>query len=341
MQKCDIEIIFDHEKRIYMFGDPIVGKVKVKANTNYKCKKITIDLLWKTHGTGNTDTGTTTFTIKNNEEIFVSGEEYIYPFTLIAPTGPITFLNDDPQIIWYIKASIINYVNFNIFKEETFVLTPSKDTKIKATEYVFGNQKTLQEKRAFHNEFIGNHTYIILGLFFSIPGLLIFTAGIIEQITTNIVFGSLLFIIGFTITYLTMKQNIALYFLGKVNFSINKTAVKAGQLFTSTIKIEPKANTCLSKVQIKLRGVKSITYDYGDDHETNELVIYDENITVSENEYLQKYRTYDKEIDLSIPEDSCPTFIGLYNKINWIVTATISVKNRPKWRDKLEIIVSP
>ena len=103
MSKCELEIVFDNDKREYHVGDTVKGKVNVKVNASCQCDKLTLDHQWRTHGRGNRAQGRV-----DSENLF-SGQwdtpgTYAYPFELILPAGPLTYRGHHINVDWYLNA---------------------------------------------------------------------------------------------------------------------------------------------------------------------------------------------------------------------------------------------
>ena len=55
MSNCELEVRFDRDDRTYRPGDPVRGEVVAVTDEDVSCKGLSIELLWQTHGAGNTD----------------------------------------------------------------------------------------------------------------------------------------------------------------------------------------------------------------------------------------------------------------------------------------------
>ena len=54
-KKCQLAVQLDEPERIYQGGDIVRGVVTVNVQSKVKCKKLTIEAGWATHGRGNVD----------------------------------------------------------------------------------------------------------------------------------------------------------------------------------------------------------------------------------------------------------------------------------------------
>lgn len=98
MSKCELEVLFDRDDRTYRPGEPVRGEVVVVTDEDVRCSGLTVELLWQTHGAGNTDR-TVLDTLALAPEPWNPGLRYRYPFSFTAPGRPLTyhghFLNVD------------------------------------------------------------------------------------------------------------------------------------------------------------------------------------------------------------------------------------------------------
>lgn len=340
--KCEIKIILDNDKSEYETGEIISGKVLVNVNKDFKCRSLTLDLFWRTHGYGSKDFEITrTLTLKKDNELWLKGDEYSFPFDFDALNGPITLLRDDLQVIWYIEAKLMTFYFGNFKTEKSIVINPGIKKMISANEYNFGNGKTTQMQQEFHDKFIGNHFYIILGCFFIFTGLLFLLIGNSDHKIPIIIFSILWSFLGI---YLILSKALGKWVqgvLGNVYFSINHDASKAGDLISCRIKLTPNTNVIIKSLSIKFICTESLVFDEDDTHGRVNNILYEKEETALENEFLSKYNTLSKDISFQIPIDAVPTFKGNYNEISWIFKASIKSKSCPKWVGKMEVIVSP
>jgi len=98
MSKCELEVVFDRDDRTYRPGEPVRGEVVVVTDQDVSCKGLTVELLWQTHGAGNTDR-TVLETLALAPGPWSPGLRHRYPFSFTAPGRPLTyhghFLNVD------------------------------------------------------------------------------------------------------------------------------------------------------------------------------------------------------------------------------------------------------
>lgn len=101
MSKCELEVLFDRADRTYRPGEPVRGEVVVVTDEDVSCKGLTVELLWQTHGAGNTDR-TVLDTLALEAQRWSPGLRYRYPFAFTAPSRPLTyhghFLNVDHYV---------------------------------------------------------------------------------------------------------------------------------------------------------------------------------------------------------------------------------------------------
>ena len=74
-KKCQLAVQLDEPERIYQGGDIVRGVVTVNVQSKVKCKKLTIEAGWATHGRGNVD-GSISETATEFPEEWVPGKEY-------------------------------------------------------------------------------------------------------------------------------------------------------------------------------------------------------------------------------------------------------------------------
>lgn len=342
MNKCDIKIVFDSNNSVYKLNSIITGKIVIKVNKDFKCRKVLLDLLWRTDGAGSQDTETVKqISLSIDESLWKSETVHSFPFKIDAPNGPVSYNSNDLKIYWLLKAKVKTYLYNTIEKEKTFTLLHMDDDSLILKKYNYGNGKTLQEEKVFEKEYVGNSPYIILFLIFTIPSLILLFSGILEKDIFRVILSLPFIIIGVKVIYSKVINKIALLKLGKVKIALNKDYVKPGDRVTCNIAIEPTESIYIKNITIVFNGAKELTDTTGESDKTYTNILHEEKKVIIENGYIAKYDTFSEEVDFLIPNNAKPTFISYNNKLTWYFTVIISTKSRPKWEDKFDILVCP
>lgn len=342
MKKCDIRIVFDNKDRMYKLNSIITGKVVIKVNKDFKCRSVTLDLLWRTNGAGSPDTEVVKqVTLSTDESLWKIGTVLSFPFKIDAPNGPVSYNSNDLKIYWILKANVKTYLYNTIEYERTFTLLPTSDKSLNLKDYNYGNGKTLKEEKKFEKDYVGHSPYVILYLVITIPSLILLFSGIIDNDIFRIVLSLPFIAIGHYLIYSKVKNRIALSKLGKVKVSLNKNFVKAGDTVTCKIAIEPTESIYIKDITIVFNGAKELTNTSGESDKTYANILHEEKKVIIENEFIAKYDTFTEDVDFTIPNNAKPTFISFRNKLTWYFTVTINTSYRPKWEDKFDILVCP
>jgi hypothetical protein len=101
MSKCDLQVQFDREDRTYHPGEAVRGEVVVTTDQEVSCRGLAVELLWQTHGAGNTDRQILDRLLLE-PQTWSPGRPFRYPFSFTAPSTPLTyhghFLNVDHSV---------------------------------------------------------------------------------------------------------------------------------------------------------------------------------------------------------------------------------------------------
>lgn len=103
MAKCDLTIEFDTPRERYHPGDEVSGHVVVQTDDSVRCDGLVAELLWKTHGRGNSTSGDAeTVELFQGEWVGSTHMRYAFRFTL--PAGPVTYNGHYLNVGWFVRA---------------------------------------------------------------------------------------------------------------------------------------------------------------------------------------------------------------------------------------------
>src|SRR4051812_37999520 len=103
MSTCELRIDLDRPDPVYSPGEPIRGRVEVRAEADCRCRRLTLTREWRTHGRGNRAAGGR-LELGLFEGAWRPGEVAVYPFELDAPSGPFTYHGHYLNVDWYLRA---------------------------------------------------------------------------------------------------------------------------------------------------------------------------------------------------------------------------------------------
>lgn len=342
MSNFDIEIEFEKQNRVYNNNEKIKGNIVIKAYKNFKCNKLEIELLWRTHGLGSIDKKVinSLILIKDKEELG-AGTINLIPFCLDTPSGPISYRGIDLNLDWYVKVNMKSAIIGSRKIEEDIIINSTRDLDI--FKYYFGNGKTIQATRKFVKENDMNILSLVISGIFILVSLIMLHSSISEKNIPSIMFSIIFCSLSLVSTYMIYKNKIAGIILGHPNISLtlHTPRVKVGDSILCGIKINSKSYLKLSYIKILLTNEENIINGSGSDKKTYRNIIFKDEVELLNNDYISKNSPFVKDLSFKLPEKSNPTFISDNNSLDWRIRLKIKKKYIPEWEEEYDCIVCP
>ena len=324
MSKCDISIEFDRKNRTYSGGEAVTGKVRFRVNETVKSNGITLTHQWRTHGRGNTTGGPKENVQLASTVTYTPGEEFELPFSVVAPTHPVTYRGTLINIDHYVLIQMDVPWAFNPKREEDYILragTPPEGFE--------GSRDTISplKKDSGTSSIVGK---IILGIFacvFLIP-IIMFAAFLMPII---------LAIGGF----IWFRRMALAKRLGEVTLSIPRVVVAPGEQWTARIQFHPRKQFRINSIALTLEGKESATSGSGTKSTTHKHSILEQKLVVRANDMLAANEPVDEEFKFVFPDTGAYSAELSDNKIQWTVLVRIDIPSFPDWSKLQPLQVVP
>ena len=315
-KKCELAVQLDEPDRIYQGGDIVRGVVTVNVESKVKCKKLTIEAGWATHGRGNVD-GSTSETATEFPEEWVPGKEYRYPFELTAARWPPTYHGT--------YLSVDHYINAQAYLAWAF------DPKASAPYQVFAadGPDAMEEKP---------QTGSLVGLIFLAIFLFVFAILILFN-PLFWVFGGIIGLLAggwwFTWRYLPKRM------LGEVGFEFARDKFIPGEILEAELSLSPNSKVPINEIRFSVTGAERCVSGHGTNKKTYSKVVFQESVTVMEKGELKAAENLHIPLQLQLPTQPIFSLNLGSNNLTWSCEAHIDIPRWPDWKRSKTFIVYP
>lgn len=325
MSKCDIRIEFDRKDRIYSGGETVTGHVFIRVNESVTSNGITLTHQWRTHGRGNVTSGPKEKTALEAAGSYSPGEEYDFPFSLPAPTHPVTYHGTMINVDHYVSVQVDVPWAFNPKAEEDYILVAGEPP----------------------SHFVGSRKDIIVA-----PKAEPAASSIIGKIILTILVGGLLIVVSaFAFFLLPVILLIAgfVWFrskalasrLGEVQFSIPRVITSPGEPWTARVRFQPRKQFRINSIGLTLLGKESATSGSGTSSTTHTHKVLEQNFVVRANDMLTPGEVVSEEFTFAFPDTDAFSLDVADNKIQWTATLRIDIPAFPDWSKTQALQVVP
>jgi hypothetical protein len=316
--KASIDIQFDGNGTNYKAGDRISGLVNITAREKLSCKKIIVELLWMTHGRGNTDQQV----IDKIEDPKVDISPHSYhsvKFNFTIPKTPVTYHGTLLNIDYYIRVKLDIPWAFDPVKSREILVLPGDPKDYKPYDYM---------NREFNPKVIQINSRVLTAIFIILGAIFIFAFWWLA-----IIFG-LFFLIKFLMKAYAEKQ------LGKVIIESGNGLIVPGSKLILNIRFIPKTTIILNGIHAELNGSESVTSGSGKNakNHTQDLFKqkFDFNSDLSCHAGIEKNFTQ----EIQIPDIKAWSFLASSNKVKWWIDVHIDIPGSPDWKEQRAVYMT-
>ena len=325
MSRCDISIRYDQPDRTYRGGDTVSGEVHVQVNKDTTSNGIQLTHYWKTHGYGNTDSGSHEIEILAGDSELRAGEDLAFPFSFVAECQPLTYHGHHINIDHYVKVAVDVPWAIDPKDEEEFILLPGKrppEVTGQRDEMVVFASKTSMKLPPGCMKALWIFMYIALAVmavafFWLIPIVLLVLAA-----------------------FWARKKMLASR-LGKVELQTPHLVVGAGEGWPLELQFTPKKNCQINGIEVKIRCRESATSGSGTNKTTHHHLVLEKIHVLELADELTSGELFDRRYSVPFPETGAYSLYEGSNRIEWTVEVRIDIPAFPDWKSKQTVQVLP
>ncbi|MEC8378751.1 MAG: sporulation protein [Myxococcota bacterium] len=324
MAKCDLEI--ELNKRQFFPGETAEVTLWVNGNTSFSCKEITVDLIRRAHGKGNTST-------KRVERISVysgeigEGEQLELHCGFVLPEAPLTYHGQYLNVDWIIKANVDVAWAFDPKCEIDFVLVSNPDAE---------RPKPIEDVKVFDQKNTTSSIIgaIVLGFMMMIP-LVIFVTSLISVINGQfsaivaLIFSSIFALVIGGIGFVVIRNRIALKAVGPVELRLDQEAYFPGQTLTGMISFTPQKKLQINSVNVTVICKEVVVRGSGTNKTTYTKNLVNQEVVVQSEMEAYPRDSVEIPFEFLLPERPMYSFSAPSNNLKWLVSNHIDIDRWP------------
>lgn len=345
MPGCDLQIVFDRADRTYAPDEPIKGSVKVSVNAACAYNKLTLQTLWRTHGSGNIDSGEAERVVLDTAGSWSAGDVKSYPFTFPAPKSPYTYRGQYVNVDWYVMAQADIAWAFDPKAEEEFLLVAKSDAPL--ASHVETSRQA--DSAGASPSTLGNKVMFVVSAVFLLIGLGVLTGGLMSAFIGEqdgwldgigfLLFGSVFACVGGAVLYFALRNRLAERLLGDIQTEIPSHRLRRGGKVNCKINFVAKAALDLDKITAALTGEEKAVSGSGTRRTTYSVTLHEEVQTELYGQRISAGTAVEKKFLLTLPPDAAPSFTASDNSITWTLTLHIYINYAPDWQESFPLTV--
>lgn len=325
MGKCDLSL--EMEKFQYFPGDTVEVTLKMVGNANFTCKDITIELVRRAHGRGNTHN-------KSLEKVSVfkgevkEGDELEWAANFVLPDKPFSYHGKYLNVDWILKANVDVAWAFDPKCEIDFELVPNPQTPLpKPVENIqkFGNK---QSKSIFLGAgCIFVFTLIPLSIFLTSLGAVLSGEG---NAIVGVLFSGVMLFAMLLVIFFILRNRIALKAVGPVQFHFDQDYYLPNQTITGMLVFTPRKKFLLNKITAEIKCSEIVVRGSGTNKSTYTNVLVSEQLFAESEMQAYKNDAIEIPFEYKLPDEPYYSFQAPSNNLKWAVETHIDID---KWPD--------
>lgn len=330
MSKCDLAVSIDQACSTTVAGDTVTGQVHLRVNQDCTCRKMTITLLWGTHGKGNRAKGAVAQITPMAGEL-KAGKTHQFPFEFVMPGHPLTYRGQLLNVDWYVQAQVdLPWASDPIAAQE-IILVPGGPHAAPVPDLSAASDAAdvLQLARSNRTFNVGCVSVIAIGLFI---------AGIASFMIPPV--AVILVAAGGLVLYVGLRNALAEKKLGPVSVRFDRQVLAPGQRCTFTISLQPKKLLMLNGISATVTGQEIVVRGSGTKKTTHAHGLHKETIALAGQTALQA-GPQELTGTFRVPDTQAYSFEAKDNTIKWALHVKMDIPKWPNWSYQLPFVVWP
>ncbi|MEZ0297586.1 MAG: hypothetical protein ACAI35_14145 [Candidatus Methylacidiphilales bacterium] len=325
MASLVLRIEIQQQKRVYFPGETISGILHVEPASNVTCRKLTINMNWRTGGRGNTDEGAKPQTITLYTGDFKAGLVEQFPFVFTVPNGPLTYHGNLLYVNWYLKAQADIAWAIDPTAQAEFVIgSPAEPVPLDlGPNYKPPKPPSQKEDMPWWGYVICAIILGVLVYFFSWCCLII--------AVPLIVFWA----IPAYIKYLQVKK------LGNRVLEIDPQQAYGGDPIAVTFRYQAKKQIKVEYISATITGEEKVESGSGSTRQTHRNPLFNEEQFLVRDIVTAPGVPASHRAEIYLPAKAAPTFVSPNNAVEWKVNLNIKITNYGIWTETYSITVWP
>lgn len=340
MAKCTLDLDLDHPEAVPLVpGQILTGRVLVDVDKEVRCRKLTVDLFWRTHGSGNRTTGSLQRLVLFEGQ-WTAGEQHVYAFELEVPNGPQTYHGHHLNVDWYVNANA----------DIPWAFDPSAEIDLL---YDAKGVETYDHGPRFQTGFegilgtLGSIGMTVFGLFLVGFSSIFCFAGLAITLEEGTPFGLLFMLfplpfigMGAWMIFSSWRSKLAERLLGPVDVEVAQP-LQPGDSVDLLIHCEPIRALTLNGLRLALVGREQVVRGSGTNRTTYRHEFFRDAIQIEEGRQLAAGEHAIFAHAFTLPADAPPSFGASDNALHWEVEIQFDIPRWPDWLRTWQLAVRP
>ena len=340
MSDLSISLNLDREDRTWRTGETISGTISIQAESDQKCKGITLILGWAVHGAGSGYS-------KEVESIHIdcaditAGDTDI-PFSFELPRDPVTYHGEHLNIDWRIQVYLHLPWSLGMNCTQDLLVLPGPTAR---AHHALGHRPKLKARK------IG--LFAVIGLALAIPGAYrIYTTltgyqSSPSEVHDDYLIGGIMLGVGLIWLFSDLWNLLASSTLGKVEVSINPSTLKSGDALEITTSFTPRTSREINGINTHLFAFEKVVFKQptsGDNTPRTSIstsTVHTEDQLIKGPIKLRRGHRMTFKQSFVLPADAPASFEAGEYSLAWRVSIDIDIPMRPDWSEHYDLVVDP
>jgi len=318
-------------------GQQVAGEVQVTPLEDLDFDAFRIGFRWHTEGKGNRATGIGGSVCLAEEARWRAGERVLFPFSLNAPAGPLSYQGRILKVLWDLEARLERSMLKGDVRESLPVhLTANPE----AEEVDLGPspQKRSQleaAKRGLGRIWITFAVVLFLGglVFGASHG---WDLGAGQKILLSRLLGG-----GFLFMIRGFWGRLGRGKLGEPTVHLSTTDVRLGEAIRFSLAMRPEQRTELRSLDVILECEERVVHGHGQYQSHHRKVVYEKRISLAEGLLIEPHRGLRRKGTLTLPEVGPVSFGAPDNQVVWWLRFQGDIVGWPDWKEPFLLTVRP
>ncbi len=335
MASCTVKIELDHPDDEPLHpGDELTGTVVVETDAPVSCRKLSVDMRWRTRGRGNINYGPAQHLVLFEGE-WEEGELQSYPFRFTLPNGPATFYGHLVNVVWEVRANVDIPWAFDPHHEVEFQVegarTGDYDHGPSFDPTTSGRLQVLPVL-ILMSTFTFPSCLILFFIGFSLDAPWLLLLFLCPETVVLAVMGFLL--------YRAARNMLAERRLGTVDVQIPEQ-LEPGDTVDVLVHCEPRRTTPLNKVTLTLRCREKAVSGSGTNRTTHTHTVWSDTYETGASTTMEAGEPAVYAHSFTLPADAAPSFAAPSNELIWEVEVHFDIPGAPDWGKTFPLTVRP
>lgn len=338
----DVSVHLDHPDAPIEAGQDVCGRVELRSDTGIEVRGVTLEVAWRTEGSGNRTSGSTAeLDLLAEPTRLRRGESRPIPFRFEAPPGPLSYGGRHLRVTNFLRASADVAWARDPTAEVTYELRPSRKqvTGFQGPMLQIGAVSpgpTRIRAKPKPAEFLIVAAAALLAVGATATAT---TFGASSPILMGIVVAAVLLLAAAVVV--PFRSRIAERRLGRVELVLDDTVVIPGDTIRAALRFEPRADVRIQGATATLRGRERVVRGHGKHRSVRQHSFSHAKAPLSEEMPAAAGRRVTLWAPLPVAP-GCPcSFRARDNRLDWEVEVRIAVAGWPDWVAVQPIVIVP